>query len=84
MKQKNKHRGGIILKIYYVSTEFQTDVGVGNTKNGWVKIKDTKGLWKKGDWLYYIHDTYQNAKLSVVIRIQNDLQQWEDELQSCF
>lgn len=47
MKQKNKHRGAVILKIYNVSTELQTDVGGGNTKNGWVKIKDAKSLWKK-------------------------------------
>lgn len=47
MKQKNKHRGGVILKIHNVSTELQTDVGGGNTKKGWVKIKDAKSLWKK-------------------------------------
>jgi len=46
MKQKNKHSGAVILKIHNVSTELQTDVGGGNTKNGWVKIKDAKGLWK--------------------------------------
>jgi len=47
MKQKNKHRGGVILKIYNVSTELQTDVGGGNTKNGCIKIKDAKSLWKR-------------------------------------
>lgn len=71
MKQKNKHRGGIILKIYYVSTELQTDVGGGDTKNGWVKIKDTKGLGKRviGYITYMIHTRMQKYQWLLEVKI---------------